>query len=180
MRPPAIWIERPWRWPAMAAALAALALGGCAGTSGVEEAEQPQLVLNEPVQPLPPPPVAPAPAREQRFPVPRKKPAPPASGAKPVAEAKAEPRPIGPERIVGLTEAQTAELLGRPAEQEEKAPARLWRYGTRDCTATIIFYPEVESLTYRVLEVEIVDREGRETADRACLGEIAAARSSRG
>mgnify|MGYP001315023279 CR=1 FL=1 len=179
MRPPAIWIERPWRWPAMAAALiAAAALGGCAGTGTVEQTEQPQLVLNEPVQPLPPPPVASAPVREQRFPVPKKKPA--ASGAKPAAEAKAEPQPIGPERIVGLTEAQTADLLGRPAEQEEKAPARLWRYGARDCTATIIFYPEVESLTYRVLDIEIVNREGRETTDRACLGEIAAARSSRG
>ena len=178
MRPPARWIERPRRGAALAAALAAAAvLGGCAGT-GVEEAEQPQLVLNEPVQPLPPPPAASAPVREQRFPVPKKKPA--ASGAKPAAEAKAEPQPIGPERIVGLTEAQTAELLGPPADREERAPARLWRYAARGCTATVIFYPEVESLTYRVLEVEIVDREGRETAGRACLGEIAAARSSRG
>lgn len=94
----------------------------------------------------------------------------------PPAAARSVARPIEVDELTGFTEAQTAALFGPPVRHEEKPPARLWRYRGLHCQVTVIFYPDLNSLTYRVLNLEVAGNDG---GDAACLGELASPRGPR-
>jgi hypothetical protein len=105
-------------------------------------------------------------------------PAPAATGAPAGTEtagdsAVASVRPVAPDQVIGLTEGETATLLGMPASREDRPPAKVWRYAGLSCELKVIFYPDVVSLTYRALNVDLG------TADEACLAEVAQRRKPR-
>ncbi len=159
--------------------LAAMLLGaGCAGTEGVAEgpvaADPPAVTQAAPVPPIP----VPAPPRPQP-PKPRAK-APAAKPAEDAAAAAAMAGPVPPPqplavRLKGLSEAEAERLLGRPAAVEEKAPARIWTYRAGECSLRLAFFPQVQTLDFRVLSVEAAPR-GDTAAEARCDAALLAAR----
>lgn len=62
-----------------------------------------------------------------------------------------------PDRLVGLDFDATKELLGDPAVQLEKPPAKVWAYDGGTCMFNLFFYPSVNDKTFRVLAYEVTD-----------------------
>ncbi len=153
----------------LAALAIAVLLAGCAGTSDTGPADGAGEVVWGGLEA-----VIEAPPGRKVPPPPRKKPAVPGTtiAAKP---AGGDLLPVPPEQVIGLTQTEMVELLGPPAEQEDRAPAKVWHYAGRSCSVSVIFYPEVESLTWRALNLEIEERGNRPASEPVCLGEIAAA-----
>jgi hypothetical protein len=117
----------------------------------------------EPEPPAPPPPpkeVAPLPAQKPAQ-VAATTPAPP-------------PAPSGPDpkQLVGLDFARTQQLLGKPARQEEKPPAKVWVYNGTECDLTIFFYADINTGVFRALTYEFKNREATEGTDDQCLAQL--------
>ena len=122
------------------------------------------------------------PAETPRMPLPRPKPERPKAAQKPskAVEAKAKATPVEPveepgkdtwtiEMLVGMTEAETRGRLGPPNFAEDAAPSRIWLYAAENCSIRLYFFPEVESLVYRVLRYEVLgDGDGGQ-----CLADLA-------
>jgi hypothetical protein len=79
---------------------------------------------------------------------------------------------IDPNQLVGLDRDGVLDLLGRPALEEEAAPAKVWVYNAESCVLQIFFYPEIVSKEFQVLTYEIRNVEADENARRACLKEV--------
>lgn len=166
----------------LAVVVAAMLLGaGCAGTEGVAEGPAvPEPPATAPAAPTPPIPV-PAPARPQppkpRAKAPVPKPAGDAAAAAAAAAAMTlpPPQPLAV-RLKGLSETEAEALLGRPAAVEEKAPARIWTYRAGECSLRLGFFPQVQTLDFRVLSVEAAPR-GDAAAEARCDAALLAARS---
>ena len=181
----------------LAAMLAAGLTTACAGTT--EPLPPPvETVVIAPAVPDPAPPSAAAPAPKQ--PVVRKK--PPARPAEPEqkqaggserepragdrvagsAEAPSQPaepaRPLpSQDQVVGLTPPETAHLLGQPRSQEEKGPAKIWHYTADGCRMSVFFYPELATLKFRALRIEVEGAAAQE--GRGCFEEIVVAARGR-
>ena len=155
----------------LACAAVLLTFEACAHKAAEPALEVAEIAQPEPVLPQPVSRPAPAPAREKPVTPVRKKPVAPSPAAEPRASAPA----IAPDQVIGLSEAETSELLGEPKGREDKAPAKVWRYAARGCDVTVIFYPELGSLTYRALNLEV---RAESVSEGACLGGIASSRKS--
>jgi len=159
------------------AVMCALAAAGCTGELAPDETAAPR--IDAPVMAqtagLPPIPV-PAPPRPQPAHPRVKTPAPP---AKPV-EDPAPPTTTAPTspplavRLKGLSEAEAEALLGRPAAVEEKAPARVWVYRAKACSLRVAFFPQMATLDFRVLSVELSEK-GDAAARSRCEADLLAA-----
>lgn len=119
-----------------------------------------------------PGPVVSAPrAVEPAAPAPRAgKAAPPRTAARSERKAK----PAAPEarevpKLVGLSEAETAQLLGQPAEESERPPGKVWVYKAAGCRLAVHLFPDMEKGGFYALDTTA--EEG--TAD-ACVGRLAA------
>lgn len=137
--------------------LAGFALSACA-RMGVEP-------LDWPWQP----PAAPVPDRVE---VPEPRPARATAVARPakpaerkVAEKK--PEPEAP-KLVGLSEAETAQLLGRPAEENEQPPGKVWLYKAAGCRLAVHLFPDMEKGGFYTLETT-----AEEGSRDACVGKLA-------
>ncbi|MBI3452762.1 MAG: hypothetical protein HY057_08045 [Rhodospirillales bacterium] len=134
-------------------ALAGAVLAGCGGMGEFPWIESP-----------------PAPTPASR---PPENPAPPSRPA----ETRKAPRPpaAAPEiTLVGLTQVEMAELLGRPADEREAAPAKVWQYRSRECALDVYFYLDVSRNDFYALHYELQGRKSAATAaatDR-CLRSI--------
>lgn len=139
-----------------------------------------------------PPPVAPMPARPRiavtSEPVPPAPPAP-AAAEPPVPRAAAaiqggsdnaplRPPPpridIDPASLVGRSEAQLEQTLGKALRHERIASGVNWIYDRADCHASFLLLPEVTSGERRVFAYEITPRGNDAPSAAACLGRIAA------
>lgn len=125
-------------------AIAAAVMAGCAAKEPPPVAEPPPPPVVQEVAPEPPPP--PAARRPTR---PRMK--PPLPRAKPEQVA---PPPLR-ERLKGISLQDARVLLGPAAEVEEKAPARILLYRVPSCSLRIAFFPQVQTLGYQALTVEM-------------------------
>ena len=123
-------------------------------------------------------PVATAPAQtsvpEPPAPPPPPPPAPPLPAHKPEQVATAVPPPAGPDakQLVGLDFAQTQHLLGKPAKQEEKPPAKVWVYNGTSCDLTIFFYADINTREFRALTYEVKNHQATEGTDDQCLAHL--------
>src|SRR5262249_37862535 len=130
----------------------------------------------------PPEPVAAAPAPEPPAPPPPPPPpAPPLPAEKPAQQVAAttqttgaSPPPPGPDpkQLVGLDFAQTEHLLGQPAKQEEKPPAKVWTYNGTECDLTIFFYADINTRVFRALTYEFKHHQATEGTDDQCLAQL--------
>lgn len=118
----------------------------------------------------------------------------PIPARKPSSEALLASRPdLDPERLIGLSLVETEALLGEPALQDEKPPAKVWTYNAQSCVLSIFFYADISTRDFRALTYEIrQEKEARheeastaenqnssqtggersEIKDRQCLAEL--------
>jgi hypothetical protein len=150
--------------PAALLALGCLfAATGCAVTPAVEQRSR---AASEAAA-MPPAPPPPRPAR---------KPEPPR-----IAELESTP-PVPPaphetfDRLEGLDETATAELLGPPAQRAESPPATIWRYLTRDCELDVYFYLDLQTKEMRALHYEVRSHDGADRPDQQCYDQFVAER----
>lgn len=100
--------------------------------------------------------------------------------AQPEVQPAPELRPASlPLQLRGMSEAQATALLGRPSAVEDKAPARIWTYRSETCTVRVAFFPQVETLDYRVLSVDASEK-GGEVARARCYEDILGTSRERG
>lgn len=89
--------------------------------------------------------------------------------ARPVAEKEKEVAalPAIPPKLVGLSEGETSELLGPPAEENAEPPGKVWVYKVSGCKLSVHLFPDMEKGGFYALDY---------TADGArdlCLGKVA-------
>lgn len=102
----------------------------------------------------------PAPAPE-RLPLPRRKPA--AAGAAP---------PLHMEQLIGLDQSAAADLLGQPALQHERPPAKVWTYNAEACELSLFFYADINTRVFRALTYEFKSDDQSEAGKQRCLAEL--------
>ena len=103
-------------------------------------------------------------------------PAPPVPRAKPpVLNAN-----FDPEDLIGLAPAGAVELLGEPSQRAERFPAQIWRYESKNCTLSLMFFQELVSEKYRTLsfEIQVEDQEDSD-AQRRCVGSFFASKRAK-
>lgn len=133
----------------------------------------------EPPQVAPPPP-APSTAQSEA-PRPAAKPAPQVKGLRPeprpTEELTALPQAPLPPRLVGLSEKETVDLLGQPAEESVTPPGKIWLYKAAGCQLSVHLFPDMERGGFYAL-----DFTSAEGAKEACLGKVVGqqARAKRG
>jgi len=88
------------------------------------------------------------------------------------APALAEEPGLDPRRLIGLSFAQMAALLGQPALQEERPPARAWAYNAATCVLTIFFYPDIATREFRALTYELKMESASEAERGRCLRDL--------
>lgn len=98
---------------------------------------------------------------------------PPPSTPTPTPSTPA-PTPIDPKQLIGLSQAETEHVLGKPDEIKEGHPATVWRYRTASCMLDLFFYLDLGSRTFRALayDVSAAGRTKDQRAIKACAGRI--------
>jgi len=76
------------------------------------------------------------------------------------------------ERLVGMDFVGTEWLLGEPALEEVKPPAKVWSYNGSGCVLSIFFFPHVADGGFRALTYEVKGSEGAEDLPRRCFAEL--------
>lgn len=125
---------------------------------------------------LPPGPSVESPRAENR--------AAPAQASRPAARTpdlkalKPQPRPsiaapapaedkLAP-RLVGLSEVETEQLLGRPAEESAEPPGKTWIYKAAGCRLSVHLFPDMEKGGFYALDYTVA-----EGTREACLVKVA-------
>jgi hypothetical protein len=150
---------------------ASLSIPILAVVTGCQMFEKPAPVATAPAQTVaaPEPPPAPPPP-QQPAPLPAEKPAQLATTT--MAPVAAPPPGPDPKQLVGLDFDQTQHLLGAPAKQEEKPPAKVWVYNGTNCDLTIFFYADINTREFRALTYEIKNHQATEGTDDQCLAQL--------
>lgn len=73
--------------------------------------------------------------------------------ARPDRAAAVRPAEPVPPKLVGLTEAETVDLLGAPEEQAAQPPGKVWIYRSGGCTLSVHFFPDVQKGGFHALDV---------------------------
>lgn len=90
--------------------------------------------------------------------------------AKPVEKRPAGLVKVEPLKLVGLSEQETADLLGKPAEEAEQPPGKVWTYRASGCRLSVHLFPDVEKGGFYAL-----DYKAEEGAGDVCLGKVVTA-----
>lgn len=145
---------RPSKLSAIAAAL--LFLYGCSSLDEREIATAPARTSTVPERSIEPEPVA-----EEPLPLPTRKP-----------DTLARRTDLDPERLIGLSTFQTESLIGIPALQDERPPAKVWTYNAKSCVLSIFFYPDINTRVFQALTYEFNAEVKTDAAKRRCLEEL--------
>lgn len=145
-----------------AAPLAAmLALSACAELDGPATPPRPATTSPRPGTAVAQPPARPAgkPTPELNALRPTPRPATP--------EREAIAPPDGPPKLLGLSEDETLELLGQPAEENPQPPGKIWLYKAAGCQLSVHLFPDMEKGGFYALDYASAG--SRDT----CLGKVA-------
>lgn len=145
---------RPSKLSAIAAAL--LFLSGCSALDEREIATAPARTSTVPDRNVEPEPVA-----EEPLPLPTRKP-----------DTLARRTDLDPERLIGLSTFQTESMIGIPALQDERPPAKVWTYNAKACVLSIFFYPDINTRVFQALTYEFNAEVKTDAAKRRCLEEL--------
>lgn len=107
----------------------------------------------------------------EAMPSPRAQSAPKVDKTPDLKAIRPEPRPLGelaPPSLVGLSEDETAELLGQPAEEEAEPPGKIWIYRTAGCRLSVHLFPDMDKGGFYTLDYTAADG-----AKETCLGKVA-------
>jgi len=83
---------------------------------------------------------------------------------------------IAPAQLVGLSEAEIQNLMGRPSLMDDRPPAKTWRYLRGGCTLTLALYPDVETRIFRALTYEVTSDDPANATDKHCRVQFSAAK----
>jgi hypothetical protein len=147
--------------PLASTLLLAVGLSACAQLDGSWDDSRPTLGPSRSSEAFPPP--EPRPARAAA--VPRQ--------AKPAEKRQAQPAGVvrgEPLKLLGLSEQETAELLGKPAEEAEQPPGKVWVYRASGCQLSVHLFPDMEKGGFYAL-----DYKADEGSRDVCLGKLAVA-----
>jgi hypothetical protein len=144
-----------WRLAALSILVLAMATGCIPAERRDFAVAAPPAAKAAPPEPPPPPTASP--------PLPERKPDSVATGS--VAR-------VDPKQIVGLGFRQTEDLLGLPAKQEEKPPAKVWIYSADGCELDIFFYADINTREFRALTYEIKDNQAMGGSNDRCLARL--------
>jgi len=168
-------------------AVALVLAGGLLGSCSERTAQEPPVVA----APFPPP-VALVQPEAPKSPVPKAKPAPPVRREVaalppqpavmiPVPGTAVEDRPSGtrpgsvrPQSLVGMTEAETLDLLGLPVWIQETPPAKTWQYASDRCVLRVFMFMEMSTRDFRTLSYELTSTDDNPDVDQQCLAELVA------
>lgn len=75
--------------------------------------------------------------------------------------------PLLPPKLVGLSEDETADLLGRPAEETTEPPGKIWVYKAVGCQLSVHLFPDMERGGFYALDYTA------DSARESCLGKVA-------
>ena len=153
-----------WRYASLSILMVA-AVAGCRFGDGS------QPVPTAPAQAAVPEPPAPPPL-PQTAPLPAQKPAQAQVATAAPTPIPAPPPGPDPKQLVGLDFAGAQHLLGKPARQEEKPPAKVWVYNGTNCDLTIFFYADINTRQFRALTYEIKNHQATEGTDDQCLAQL--------
>jgi hypothetical protein len=103
----------------------------------------------------------PPPPPEELPPAPRRKPA-----------QVADLPDVDPETLIGLDQTAAANMLGQPALQDERPPAKVWTYNTESCALSIFFYADINTRVFRSLTYEIKTEDQTDEGKKRCLAEL--------
>lgn len=105
-------------------------------------------------------PAAPVAAPQQ---LPQQQPAmPPPVTAPPVETA------VAPMRLTGITQREAIALLGAPASETDRPPAKVWRYRGRGCTLDLFFYLDLQRNDFFALH-QAIEGAADQATQQACL-----------
>ena len=113
----------------------------------------------------------PAPLERRKIPARKPEVAAKEQPEQPAPDAQAELE-ADPKQLIGLDTSATTALLGKPAAQEEKPPARVWTYNGKDCVLNIFFYADINTRQFHALTYEIKNDDQSDTGKRHCMGEL--------
>ena len=74
--------------------------------------------------------------------------------------------------LIGLDEQQLRALLGPPAAEEDRPPAKIWRYRKGGCSLNLSLYPDVQTRKFGTLTYEVKSDDNTDEGKRACLADI--------
>lgn len=141
-------------------AMLALALAACA-------ADRRQVPAVEPLQ-TPSADTADERSAENEDEAPQPAPIPPRPARKP-----GPPAPSGDD-LIGLTTAETFDLLAKPMETAKESPATVWTYEYAGCRLELFFYFDLESQEQRTLAFDLNPGGDAIGAEAFCLRSLAA------
>lgn len=100
----------------------------------------------------------------------------PLKSARPAVPEQARPARLSPKVLVGLDQAGTLALLGRPGGMRDEPPATVWSYRLNDCLLEVFFYRDVKSRALHVLTYDVRQRgvAAGEADPDLCVGRIQA------
>ncbi|MBC7952036.1 MAG: hypothetical protein H7Z12_09505 [Rhodospirillaceae bacterium] len=75
--------------------------------------------------------------------------------------------PTVPPKLVGLSEDETADLLGRPVEETTEPPGKVWVYKASGCQLSVHLFPDMERGGFYALDYTA------DSARESCLGKVA-------
>lgn len=85
--------------------------------------------------------------------------------------------PPSPPPLIGLSEQDTARLLGQPLLATASPPGKVWRYGGSGCQLDVYLFPDVRNGDYHTLDYTVSG--GGEVTPDQCLGRVLAERRQR-
>jgi hypothetical protein len=131
------------------------------GCTEFEQRQIPTAPASSPEVPARVEPEQPAEVVEDPLPVPARKP-----------DTLASRTDLDPERLIGLSTFQTESLLGVPALEDERPPAKVWTYNAKVCVLNIFFYPDINTRVFQALTYEFNEEVKTDAAKRRCLEEL--------
>jgi hypothetical protein len=143
---------------------------------------EPQVVEVTPPPPAPkPPPNVATVAPPAQPPVPGRKPPTPEAPTTTANLPLLPPPPSPPaaERLLNLSQAETAALLGEPRQTAESPPATIWRYVGPTCELDLWFYLDLQSKVMRALHYEVKSNDPSERQDGTCIDQLVVERRGR-
>jgi hypothetical protein len=85
--------------------------------------------------------------------------------------APADVAPSQPQ-LIGLTQAETVALLGAPAAQWDRPPAKVWHYQGPGCALDVFFYLDVSRNEFSALRYTAAGADATAATGQNCLNRI--------
>jgi hypothetical protein len=77
-----------------------------------------------------------------------------------------------PVNLIGLEEQQVRALLGPPSAEEDRPPAKIWRYRKGGCSLNLSLYPDVQTRKFGTLTYEVKSDDDTDEGKRVCMADL--------